>query len=115
MCRDYVNGGPCFCPLEVPSEGGSSCRVLARYWQSGAAAAVRVDVGQGRAVLCGSHPEFDAGLLLDGCEGGSSCAIGAQAEYVQHVHELHEGLVQGDNAQKRAAFLRLLFCEVMPS
>lgn len=51
---DYVNGGPAFVPAK---DADATWATLATY-EDGRIAAVRCAVGQGRAVLCGSHPEL---------------------------------------------------------
>lgn len=65
---DYVNGGPCF--LYSSLQGAPDTQVLARYALTGRIAAVSVQIGAGRAVLCATHPE----LHPDWLTGEQQCA-----------------------------------------
>jgi len=60
----YYNGGGAFLPSAAEGQLPSTARVLARYSQAAdaPAAAVFNEVGKGRAVLVGAHPEYS---LLD--------------------------------------------------
>ena len=119
-CLDYVNGGPCFFLNHGAHDVEGSCRVLARYGQTNCIAAVRSEFGQGQAVLCGSHPEFDVDRLLDSCEHthGHTVEPGSLrgSEHLQRLRALYAAFQgkQGANAEARAHFLRLLFREALP-
>ena len=60
----YCNGGPCFLAFESGDGGGIGVErpfsVVAAYAETGQPAAVCCNVGKGRAVLVGPHPEFAA-------------------------------------------------------
>ncbi len=66
-CEDYINGGPAFVSLDGTSllhQPPNGVQVLATYPDRGdAAAALLCAVGQGRAVLCGTHPELHPSWL----------------------------------------------------
>jgi hypothetical protein len=74
QCIDYVNGGPCFllgssgseCLLEEDVLITGAPEIIARFAASGRVSALKVCVGRGAAVLCGSHPEFDSEGMGDG-------------------------------------------------
>jgi biotin---protein ligase len=99
QCTDYVNGGPCFLlgssDRQREHEEMYTARapeIIARYAATGRVSALKVSVGMGAAVLCGSHPEFDS----EGMGAGRP-----------DLHNLLHGA--GQNASQRALlFMTLL-------
>eukprot|EP00803_Ostreobium_quekettii_P006866 evm.model.scf_45.9 EVM.evm.TU.scf_45.9 scf_45:121074-122733(+) len=80
-CHDYANGAPAFLPQGNSTWSGVNASVIARYQDFGnLAAAVRCDVGDGVAVLCGTHPELHPHWLDDARDGDP------------HVQQLQESL-----------------------
>lgn len=104
-CMDYVNGGPQF--LSAPD--GSlltpetllslnkyhDIRVLARYVDiSQSAASLLCRVGQGKAVLCASHPELDPSWL------GRPAGAG-RSDYVASLHDGNGGELSAAASTKK--------------
>jgi biotin---protein ligase len=139
-CKDYVNGGPGFIGPVARRDQDSWLRdedaaaidgveVLAEFIEhGGAAAALLCHVGNGRAVLCSSHPELDASWLALPAGGGRSDYVAPEKEstsgtaeagsqmdvdlglnfgvdnteaksYERHVMELREGLLAHQEAR----------------
>jgi biotin--protein ligase len=93
MCDDYANGGPAFelssgavLAAEAPVEGVT---LLATYdaERDHAAAAVACRVGQGCAVLCGTHPELPHGWLAPAAWRAD--AVGGEAPAQDAAHAAH--------------------------
>mmetsp|Transcript_10197 Transcript_10197/g.26481 ORF Transcript_10197/g.26481 Transcript_10197/m.26481 type:complete len:556 (+) Transcript_10197:50-1717(+) len=96
--RAYFHGGPCL----VPDENGPPIEPLAWYADQadayaggcgthGAIAAAAVNVGGGRAVVCGAHPEMGADAMIGG-GGGSESVEDAEAEpSLRATLRAHEG------------------------
>jgi biotin--protein ligase len=102
--RDYCNGGPVFARLDGRAwegDGGGMVTVIARYASMGEAtppaaaatspapaaaalggvAALRVVVGRGAAVLCGTHPELaPAAAWLGGDGDVASASLAAELD-----------------------------------
>ena len=109
-CLDYVNGGPywmiddtddaVFRINSVNHQRLDGIEVLAAYEDlNHAVAAMRCRVGEGVAVLCGSHPEIHHDDIADAPEGSEEL-------YVEHVARLKENLRQHEDS--RAEFFRNL-------
>lgn len=90
MCKDYVNGGPYWlCQndanevLRINSvhQVLDTVDILATYPERNhAVSAMKCSVGNGRAVLCSSHPELDSALFLHGDVAAISDHLAAQME-----------------------------------
>lgn len=87
QCVDYVNGGPAF-----EGDASSTWAPLAWY-EGGRIAAVRCQVGQGRAVLCGSHPELLPDWLTPATQTSVLVASGLAGEDASSL-ALHAASVQ---------------------
>ena len=99
LCHDYSNGGPWFV-LDKGSSYNETVRQIAVY--AGVAdrtAAVACKVGQGVAVLCGTHPELHPDWLLP----AEDCTAAVLRQHTCLQNDLH-----ASHASRREFWLRLL-------
>ncbi len=107
QCVDYVNGGPAFVPPPPPPPPPPSApnttpatphhpkpwAPVAWYADTGALAAVCCKVGNGRAVLCGSHPELLPDWLTPATQADALVSSGMAGEDAAHL-AAHAAAVQ---------------------
>lgn len=74
-----VGATPDYTPAEGFMAGGATSTTFQRCVDAGAATAIDARVGEGRAVLFGSHPEFGLGPLLLGWSHGAELLTTALA------------------------------------